>query len=311
MSMFDIESGAKKVAKYNHWPNPFKFLIKYFGVTACEDTLQFEIEWWGFGLLAYWFDNFIPGPRELERKFATGAYKCGFFGFHGVPNALDLIWEDGTAGRAVLEIASPAIAPLYYLWMLEVPYGAMAQVQSMIYAMAKCDTDRYECLLGNASAALPPGVHNGGPVQAQVIWDPNNWNDHADNAVVTLGAHDLHATAYGYLSAVSHIINNAYIILSIGVTELARQEMGSMQANEVKAWRLEYAGASIAGAIKVEIYYDIAAGGIANPVIECTRFTVRQTPTGIPNRGTPGLGAPPSSPNPPCSFLTRFYDTMS
>jgi len=155
------------------------------------------------------------------------------------------------------------------------------------------------------------GVHNGGPVQANVIWDPNGWEDHADNAIITLGAHDLHATAYGYLLANNHVVNNAYVILSIGNVELARQELGGLGVSGVKPWRLEYAGAGIAGAIKVEIYYDIALGGLVNSEIQCTRFTVRQVPTGTPNRATPALGAAPSSPNPPCSFLTRFYDTMS
>jgi len=309
MSIWDSLTPGE-LLKVNHWPNPAKAAMRYFHITACEDTLQMEAAWWGLGFLAWAFSSFVPSPRELERKFATGAYKCGFYGLQGPASPLSIIWYDETLAQVVLEIASPLTHALYVIWFNETIFSAISTYQSMMYQVARCDADRYECLLGFSSANLPPGIHSGNPVMAGLIWDPNGWADTADNAIDTFDNRNLHATAWGYLLANNHIVHSATVSFYIGTQVVASQELNPMEQFGLQAWRLEYAGLATAGTIHVQIDYNIEGGGLINSEIQCLRFTVRQVPNGIPNEGGPLKNAPPPDLNPPCTYLQSFYDSM-
>jgi len=308
-SIWEVET-LQKAALFNHWPNPVKALVKKFEITACEDTLQFRIEYWAAGAFVWLFDNFFPGPREIERKFLTGSYKCGFYFFGKRGSVLNLVFEDKSIGVVVGEILGPVAQALWYVWAFETAFSALSTYSSMHYAIEKCGADRYECLMRDADAPLPPGIHTGGPVFSQIIWDPNHWGVTADNTVIIPERKNVHAFACGYLLANNHVVNSARVAFTIGTEEVAFTELGHMGSGEIKGWQLDWSDAHDAGSIKVQITYDIDAGGVINSDIQCTRFTVRETPLDIPNGGHSPKETPPPSSVLPCDFLTRFYDSM-
>jgi len=299
-----------RVTKYNHWPNPFKTLLKKLDVLACENRMQFAFDYVVTAFAAWAWSAFIPSPVELTRKFLSGSYKCGFYMQHGIGSPFDIIWEDKSVSRALAEITGPFVGVLNYMWMMDTAFSALQTYSSIVYFFETCAGDRYETLLRDAGAPLPPGIHNGGPVSAQLIWDPANHASLPSNSVSWLERSNIHATAFGYLKSNNHVVNSARIKLTIGIEEVAYLDIGHMGIDEIVPYKLEYADAHDAGAIKVEISYDIEAGGITNSSIECTRFTVRQTPIDIPNGGPLGGKEPPPSSRSPCSFLSDFYDSM-
>jgi len=299
------------IQKYQHWPNPFKNMVKDMKVWACEDTWQMEVSLWTTAALAFLWTNFVPSPIEIERKFLTGSYKCGFYMFGKTPSILDMVWGEPGAGKALLEMATPAAKALFAIWAVETTFDAMSTYQGVLTLQAMCDTDRYETLLRDAAAAMIPGVHQGAPVFASVIWDPHNHAVVNNNSVMISERSNVHMHAAGYVRSGTHVINSCLMHLVEGTTILTTVDIGHMEVNETRQYSSEFAGLLEAGAVGLLFEWDVAAGGLTNPEMTCTRLTVRQVPGDVEEKPRiDGPQTPPPMWN-PCKQVQEFYDSMS
>jgi len=298
------------VQKYQHWPNPFRNMVKDMKVWACEDTWQMEVSLWATAAAAFLWTNFVPSPIEIERKFLTGSYKCGFYFFGKTPSLLDMVWGEPGAGKVLLEIATPAAQALFAIWAVETAFDAMNTYQGVLTLQAMCNADKYETLLRDAAAAMIPGVHQGAPVFAQVIYDPHNHAVPNNNSVMISETSNVHIHAAGYVRSGSHVINSCLMHLVEGTTILTTVDIGHMGLNETRQFSSEFAGLLNAGAVGLLFEWDVAAGGLTNPEMSCTRLTVRQVPGTVPTEPEiSGNQTPPAEWN-PCKQVQEFYDSM-
>jgi len=145
-------------------------------VLVCnQDTWLAQFEFAAAALATLFFTQFIPSPRELERKALTGGYRCGFFLGVEVKSPIEIIWGQGTA-RMVGEIVSPFARGAFYFWAAGVGLEAFAIWQSMMFPQAICDVPKGDVYLKNAHATVPPGHTEGIPGLGQLIYDHLNIN---------------------------------------------------------------------------------------------------------------------------------------
>jgi len=132
-----VKSGGKSVAGFNHWPAPANW-IKQIRTLACnQESFTFQIDF-AFPIAAHYFwSNLLPSPREVERKFFLGGYRCGFYIDVKVKSPLEVIWGAKTA-RVIAEIARPFVTPLFYFWVVTSTVEALASWQTLLYPQLVC-----------------------------------------------------------------------------------------------------------------------------------------------------------------------------
>jgi len=166
---------AKKAAAFNHWPTPTNWLTDIKILMCNQDTWMAQFEFAAAAAAYLFYTQFIPGPRELERKALTGGYRCGFYLNVKVKSPIEIIWGRGTA-TMIGEIARPFVTPLFYYWAMGVGIEALAIWQSMMFPQAACDVPIGDVLLENARTTIPPGHTEGIPGLGELKYDHLNIN---------------------------------------------------------------------------------------------------------------------------------------
>jgi len=157
-----VSGNVKTVAGWNQWPSPVNW-VKNIRILVCnQDTWMAEIEL-AFDLaVSFWWNNLFPSPREVERKFFTGGYRCGFLLDIPIKSPIEVIWGKGTA-RMIAEIASPFTKALFYWWATATAFEALSYFTTILYPQLFCEDRTADAMRSNDRGALGSGTHSGVP----------------------------------------------------------------------------------------------------------------------------------------------------
>jgi len=287
MSMWDlVTNGANDFAKsgYTRWPNPFTGMVKDIDVLACQDTWQAKVTMYG-GVIGNWFwSNFVPSPVEITRKTLTGSYKCGFYFLPEFGSPIDVIPGVEGAGEMLLEISSPAVELLFYIWAAETVFSGLDAWQSIIYAQAKCGLDHDECLLMDGEAsAFAGGAHFGTPNAFTEIQDRRHMYEPFGGDVSTFAPGYLRLNAVGYVVNGGCNVSENIVSFMAGTTILnggtCFQDLGGMGPGDKADFSLSFAGFVPAGAFRINWDCINDAVGLARTTLFVNRWTASWSPT--------------------------------
>jgi len=209
------QARQKDWKKYTHWPNPFTALMKSLHITACEHTWQALVEFYGLSALEFFFTTLVPSPVEITRKATMGNYKCGLYFLPKQKSPLDLIWVDGSASRALVEIARPATTAIFYWWAAETAYLALNTTSTLMLAGEFCDLEGNECLLRDGDLPIPGSAHDfeGAAALYEEIYDPNNRYPQLGYFIEFHNVQAASVMAVGYIAAGPSSMSN----VSVGI----------------------------------------------------------------------------------------------
>lgn len=108
-------------------------------VLVCNDqTFIVQIKL-AFAMTMHMFmTNFVPSPREVERKFFTGGYRCGFFLNVKVKSPVEILFGRGTS-TIIAEVVRPFITPLFYFWLQQTVMTSLSMFTTLMFPMAFCE----------------------------------------------------------------------------------------------------------------------------------------------------------------------------
>jgi len=169
-----VSSQGKKLAAFNYWPRPTNW-VKNISVLVCnQDTFIMQIEL-AFNLAAAFFwANILPSPRELERKFFTGGYRCGFYLDIPLKGPVEILWGKGTQ-KMVAEIARPFVTPLFYFWGISTTIEALSSFGTLIYPQYQCIEEIGDGLRKMDVAAMNINHTEGVPGLGEFVFDHNDF----------------------------------------------------------------------------------------------------------------------------------------
>lgn len=171
-----ISSGGKKVAAFNHWPNPFNYVTNA-QVLMCNDQYWLaEFAFFGAQVVNMFWTDFVPSPREIERKAFTGAYRCGFFLDVGIKSPVEIVFGQGTS-RMLAEIAEPFARGLFYMWMTQVGIDALAIWESVLFPQLACLPNIGDVLRQGDVGTITTGDNGGSIGLGTKLYDPHHYND--------------------------------------------------------------------------------------------------------------------------------------
>lgn len=174
MSMYNIDSiyrlkspefhtpSIKKLLNYNRWPGVHNYVTDIRVLVCNEQTLIVQISL-AFALAMHMFwTSFFPSPREVERKFFTGGYRCGFFLDVKVKSPVEIIFGRG-ASTIIGEIVRPAATLMYYFWLEQVALTAMSTFTTLIYPFLFCQDNIGDGLRRSDVGTFGQGHNEGVP----------------------------------------------------------------------------------------------------------------------------------------------------
>jgi len=165
-----VKHEGKKIAGFNHWPNPVDWVTDIKVLVCNQDTWIAEINLFA-ALAAKWFwTNVIPGPRELERKFMTGGYRCGFYIDVKVKSPISIIFGEGT-GRVIAEIAGPVATAFFWIWAEQASIEALSAWQTLLYPQEFCQDHIGDGLRRADHGVLGQGHWEGVPGLGVFVFD--------------------------------------------------------------------------------------------------------------------------------------------
>jgi len=229
------QARQKDWKKYTHWPNPFTALMKSLHVTACEHTWQALVEFYGLSALEFFFTTLVPSPVEITRKATMGNYKCGMYFLPKQKSPLDLIWVDGSASRALVEIARPATTAIFYWWAAETAYLALNTTSTLMLAGEFCDLEGNECLLRDGDCPIPGGAHDflGAAALYEEIYDPKNRYPQLGYFMEFYDVNFASVMAVGYIAAGPATMSNVFVGIGWRDEEPEWQPIGNIAAEGV------------------------------------------------------------------------------
>jgi len=230
-----VSQGPSK--QWTHWPNPFPFL-RDFKVLACEQEFIFQATFWGLVALRWFWSNFIPSPVELTRKTVSGGYKCGFYMTDGFGSPLDLIWEDKSVSKAVLQISGPFTETLFYLWAAQTSFSGLQSAQHAILAAERCNADKNEVILFAGGGDFNFSPESGAPVGFSVAYDPLNRYDGI--ASIQFFAGDITGYAVGWLTTNGKTVSHAEIYIRSAVYEGPHTILSGLAPGTITPWRVTF-----------------------------------------------------------------------
>jgi len=187
-SMWDtVGRAGKKVVEYNHWPNPVNWLIDYKTLACNQDNWIVQLEFAAAVIAEMFWTDFVPSPRELERKAITGGYRCGFYLDVNFKSPVEILWGQGTA-TMVAEIARPFATGLFYWWVAQVIYDALGVWQTLLFPQFLCEPPTGDIYLKNATATCPPGHTEGVPGLGELVYDRYGYNSPNEPSCTITGA---------------------------------------------------------------------------------------------------------------------------
>jgi hypothetical protein len=286
MSMWQAANGALSDFKdrgFKSWPNPFDGMLKDIDVLACQDTFQAKVKMVGIEFANWFWTNIVPSPVEITRKTITGSYKCGFYLNTKWGSPVDIPWEDAGVSEMLLEITSPAVQALFFLWASETTFDAVSRAQSIVYAMEKCGLDRDECLLMDGlGEAFAGGAPNGTPNAYVVLQDRHHLYASPGGDVTTFKPGYLQMDAFGKTLSAGCDIFHSNIGFYSGVNPLPGQEaavvQGAIPSGNIRKWSLHFGGLVDAGSFRVNWDCLNNAVGLAHASIIVDRWTISWHP---------------------------------
>lgn len=280
------KSTLRKIRDFSHWPNPFGKLIDI-NHHVCDQEQIVELVFWGAMAGSFWFQNFFPSPRELERRWLTGQYRCGFFleaspleaefgEASGARSPFDLLWKNGPTVviRGILE---PALTAVYYAWAAGTAFNALAQFNTVLLQLASCDANPNltNFALGDADFASHGGV--GSPTAYNTISDPSGFGNALTGNVLLMNDNATF-NAWGHFSSLGKTVHSVRVEWSGHLCSNEFVELGAMGPFEIKGWSLSgYKTGPGHGDVQVKITVDQEELPVGNSFADCVRFVVNQT----------------------------------
>lgn len=169
-----VSKTGKKIADYNHWPNVVNWVIDYKVLLCNQDNWIAQFTFAGAMFGEMFWTNFVPSPREIERKTVTGGYRCGFYAGIKFKSPIEIVFGKGTS-TVVGEIASPFAKGLFYWWAQQVAYDAFKAWETLMFPQLICAPYVGDACIRNSRATAPPGTTSGVPGLGEVIYDPYGW----------------------------------------------------------------------------------------------------------------------------------------
>jgi len=289
--------------KYTHWPYPNPNYVRSIHLLACEHTWQARITMWRRGAVLFFYQNLIPSPVELTRKFVLGGYKCGFYIPVAVRSPIDQIWRDGTLSKTLAEISGPLTRGLFYWWAAETAWSALNMWSSLIHEGEVCNPDGTECLLRDGNGTWPgvPAHRIGSPGLFTEIYDPRGRYSFGGSHIDIFEASHVSASAFGRLQPFQCTFDNVEVWIRHEGIDGPKTYIGHVGAGEIVSFDCSWGGEMGIGVVSVMCELDITGNSLFAPSIWCDRFTVKAVP---PEPGsTDGPLWPPEEPQEPCDEL--------
>lgn len=165
-----METLGRRAPSWNRWP-PLHNWVKDIRTLVCDDQTMLVQVKLAFALsMEMFFTNFLPSPREVERKFFTGGYRCGHILNVPLKSPVEILFGKGT-NTIIAEIARPAVTALYYFWLQQTTITALSMFTTLIYPMAFCEENIGDAYRRNDRASLGGGHIEGVPGLGVLIFD--------------------------------------------------------------------------------------------------------------------------------------------
>jgi len=298
------ESEIGNVIKHNHWPNPFRNMVKQIDVLACEGTWEAMITMFAIGMGNWAWSNFIPSPFEITRKVFTGSYKCGFYLGPKIKSPLDLVWRDGSGSRALGSILKPATRALFYLWAGQTIYEGLSTWQSLIYEMEFCDWDGNTSTMRDSHAPIATSHSGGAPAFATIMYDPRDrCQDNVTGVEVTeevvFQCHFL-----GEFISSGDTLTNCKVGVNVNGEIRGLIDVGTCGPDEVLSFAITVEGHE--DFLVTQPYYECDSNRVSVffSDLHCSRFIVNAWPPSYPIVFPQPLIVPPPPENPLCPYYT-------
>jgi len=166
-----ISTGAYKAAKFNHWPKPFNF-VKSIEVLVCNaDDWYARIELAAAVAGQFFWTELLPSPRELERKFTLGGYRCGFYLGGNFRSPVEWFGPPETT-EVLAHVAGPFTEALFYIWMQGALFDALQSFETVLWPQEHCIPFKGDFLSLNSGTFIVSGDNMGGVQHGQNKVDP-------------------------------------------------------------------------------------------------------------------------------------------
>jgi hypothetical protein len=216
------------------------------------------------------------------RKTLTGSYKCGFYLGVEFKSPLDIVWQDGSASRMLLEVVRPVTTGLFYMWALSSLFEALSAWQTIVYAQQMCDLTRNECLLANGNGSFYTNGGTGDPGFYTPLWDPNHWHSPFGASISIPVAAFVTGDAYGYVrSTINNVTRMRISLIGPGHgtdNPLDYKEYAGFPNNTTESWDFHWSGQLGVGELGIRVDVTMDAPALAHLDIFVTRLTVRESP---------------------------------
>jgi len=286
MSMWQLANDQLSDFKdrgFRSWPNPFDGMLKDIDVLACQDTFQAKIKMVGIEFANWFWTNIVPSPVEITRKTITGSYKCGFYLNTKWGSPVDIPWEDAGVSEMLLEITSPAVQALFFMWATESTFDAVSRAQSIVYAMEKCGADRDECLLMDGlGEAFAGGAPNGTPNAYVILQDRQHLYASPGGDITIFKPGWLEMNAFGKVLTSGSQIFHSNIGFYKGTDPIdggiGEVHQGAIPPGQTTKWHLHYGGLQDAGSFRINWDVSNDAVGLSHSTIIVDRWTISWHP---------------------------------
>jgi len=246
-----LREAPRFAQKWSHWPTPHLGFVTSIEVLACNHTWQAKVAMYGIAAAEWAWSNIVPSPIELARKTLTGSYKCGFYLHAGFKSPLDVIWKDASKSKFLLEVTSPITTGFFYIWAATSAYEALSKWNSLIYAMAMCDTDTHSCLVDSAMNLETAANISGDLSWPHEIYDPNDWHEPNGGFIGIPEEAYVTANAFGYVRTDNIMVDDVKVEIKVNGTTVSQVSLGNMGQESEAPWSLEYSHLASAGNVVV------------------------------------------------------------
>jgi len=247
-------------------------MVKNVSVLACSDKMLIKVEMWTMVLGRWWFSNFIPSPVEITRKLVSGGYKCGFFLPIKVRSPLDIIWSDGAAAQAVLEMSRPVTTALFAMWATTTIFEGLDIAHTLFLAMQSCDDEANTAVMKEGAAYFPSNEQVGTAVFYTTTWDPNGLCDHNPGDIrYPIG--NVQVGAIGFVTNTGSNIEELDISLDTNGVLYDHKPLSAPAIGERVAFNLSAEfNADSAGAVTIRMHIKQSGQGAFSVQLQVTRF---------------------------------------
>lgn len=166
-----VKGNAGKAANFNHWPNPVNWVVNIDVLMCNQDYWLARIELAFATAADFFWTNLVPSPRELERKFLLGGYRCGFYVNIKVKSPMRIVAGKG-ASTVIVEIVQPFTKFLFYWWAQQTILESIAAWMTVLYPELYCVENVGKVYNQNSNAPIVTGTTAGTTAFPTHTYDP-------------------------------------------------------------------------------------------------------------------------------------------